>query len=269
MTSEKEERQGRGGWKAVVNDIREQRPEGDCLPEPLPLELEQQLWDYALGLLEADDERQVFRWLAASPRAEETLSRIRRAMAEAGVANPIEAAEADEAPEPAAVIVVRRVRERFRSLLDQLSDELAAAAAVVVNLGNGLVGAAGAAEPRLLGAPAGLTLDAQNHKSGETTPESGVPRIDIPPIAGLAASVIFIAADRTDILVTASDPPVEGRVRLVRLVESAGGLVEEDTGIDGYLRGNEPARLEECPTGILKIIAPDGRQLVVCLGEQP
>lgn len=256
----------------ILNDLRTTVPDETAASDTVSPDVEERLWDYALGLLEPDEERQVFRWLAGSPRAEDTLFRIRQAMAQAGVANPIEAEEADEVVESVQTVVLRRVGQRFRSLLGLLSDELAAAAAIVVNLGDGLVGAmgtVGAAEHEMLETPAAVMLDGKTSEPAAPTQGSGVFRIDIPPVAGLAATVIFVAADRTDILVTTSDPPVEGRVRLVRLIESAGKLVEEDTGITAYLRGPEPARLEECPTGMFKIIAPDGRELVVCLGEQP
>ena len=90
---------------AIVRDILHPIPH-EPLSRPLAPEVEDLLWDYALGLLEPDDQRRVIRLLAASPRAAEALVRTRRSLVDAGVPHPIQSPENELCSE-----VERRLRQ--------------------------------------------------------------------------------------------------------------------------------------------------------------
>lgn len=269
-------RQGHSGLKAVVNDIRAQRHEGDSLA--LPLEVEERLWTYALGLLEPGEERQIFRLLVTNPRAEEILAGIRQAMVQAGIPNPIEDTEAVGAVVPSSVsqsvpvasidrpgigevdvaswstAVVQRVRETLAAM----GKDLSFLAGIAVKLGDGL---AKALEGPSLGEPAPAL---QPVLLGEEAAVSGVrKRVDFAG-DGWQVSVIRISDQRLDLLVSTS-PPAEGQVRLFQLRPEAGQVQDEDTDISARLVNGE-ALLRDCPDrGVFRIILPDDRRIVIAL----
>lgn len=253
------ERQRRRGLEAVAKNILHPLPDDDVqLPTDaagIDDRLQDRLWDYALGLLEPAEERQIIRLLACSPAAEAALAGIRRAMTQAAVANPIEAEQAETSP------IVQQALERIEATLETMGLGLPSMAGVVVNLGDRLV----SAWEGTFGGGKGLAALGTVLEDEQQPEEPALQRIDIGPLHGLAASIIRVSADRLDIEVTASDPPLAGSVRLVRLVASAGKYIEEETGIDAKPTEDGRARLEDCPRGVWRIVASDGRELVVCL----
>jgi len=275
MTSETE-RCRRNGLKAILRDIQDSLPEEDPLPHPVPPEAQEQLWTYALGLLEPDEERQVFRLLAASSRAEDALSQIRQAMAEAGVPNPIAEAEAVE-PSPVAETIsiaasvdrvgigevdgdslIQAATQRVRKTLAAMGKDLSFLAGIAVTLGDGL---AKALEGPRLGEPAPAL---QPVLMGDETGAPGVGnRVDFAG-DGWQVSAIRVSDQRTDLFVHTS-PPVEGRVKLLELRPAAGQPQEQDTGISARLV-NGQALLRDCPhQGVVKIVLSDQRQMVIAL----
>ena len=275
MTSETE-RCRRNGLKAILRDIQDSLPEEDPLPHPVPPEAQEQLWTYALGLLEPDEERQVFRLLAASSRAEDALSQIRQAMAEAGVPNPIAEAEAVE-PSPVAETIsiaasvdrvgigevdgdslIQAATQRVRKTLAAMGKDLSFLAGIAVTLGDGL---AKALEGPRLGEPAPAL---QPVLMGDETGAPGVGnRVDFAG-DGWQVSAIRVSDQRTDLFVHTS-PPVEGRVKLLELRPAAGQPQEQDTGISARLV-NGQALLRDCPhQGVVKIALSDQRQMVIAL----
>jgi len=259
-----------------MSDLRIALPDETAESDAVTPEVEEHLWDYALGLLEPDEERQVFRLLAASSRAEDALSQIRQAMAEAGVPNPIAEAEAVE-PSPVAATIsiaasvdrvgigevdgdslIQAATQRVRKTLAAMGKDLSFLAGIAVTLGDGL---AKALEGPRLGEPAPAL---QPVLMGDETGAPGVGnRVDFAG-DGWQVSAIRVSDQRTDLFVHTS-PPVEGRVKLLELRPAAGQPQEQDTGISARLV-NGQALLRDCPhQGVVKIALSDQRQMVIAL----
>lgn len=255
----------RRGLEAVMRDLADPLPE-EPWPERLPPEVEELLWEYAMGLADPAEEDRAIAIVARSARAEETLAQIRRSMVAARMALPIEVAEA----------VPNRVEslcglawQKVRAVLAALGGELRSLAAVVVNTEDRLIWAQQAPDAgldlrrggtvRLAVQPVLLDLAAE---SGVAEP--GARALEIRGSSGLSATVRRISKDRVDVVITVSDPAAQGTVRMFRLTPEVGGVEEVEVGIGERLREGK-AVFEDCPGGMLRIVAPDGGELSIFL----
>lgn len=248
---------------AMMRDIMHPLPE-EPWPEGLPEEVEELLWDYALGLLEFEEEERVITVLGRSRRAEEALSQIRQSMLAAGMALPIE-------PEtvPGESELLGRAWQKVRGVLSVLGQHLESLAAVVVNTGERLIWSQEepgggldlrrSATVRWAAQPVSLDFGTK----GESEGPAGGP-VEIHGANGLSARVQRISADRVDVLVTVSDPVVEGTIRMFQLVPQERGIEQSELDVGERLREGK-ATFKDCPAGMLKIVAPDGRELTIFL----
>lgn len=235
----------------VVRDIFDPLPE-EPFPGDLPAQVENSLWDYAMGLLEPSEERRVVKLLACSKQAEKRLMHIRGSMKEAGLANPI------EVPAEARVATILEIaQEEANRALVAVGKGLADVAAIVVKLADGLVSAiaehdVAAWQPVMAG-------------EEETAPARvGSPMIPLKPMNGLSGSVIWMPDGQVDIEVRV-EPVAEGQVRLFQWTQTEAGSDWQRTRISGRLKKGR-TRLKGCPEGTLKIVLPDGRETVfLCL----
>jgi hypothetical protein len=248
MATEPEHRRQRS-LQAMIGDVlRRQAP----LTEPLSDEVEDLLWDYAQGLLEPPEENRVIRLLARSPQAEAALAGIRQSLLEAGAPLPIE-------PEPSVLELARR---RSISLIAAMS-EPASLAAVVVNMGDRLMAVVGQAiaGPYLHALEAAPALALGDDEEADQRP---LQRVDIRGGHGLDASIIRLPDNQIDILVKTSNPAATGRVRLLKLEQVGAEVTEQDAVVPEYLASGI-ATLKDCPAGLLRIVVPDGRDLLISL----
>ncbi len=262
MESQKED-YGSRALRVVMRNLIDLLPE-EPWPDRLPEEVEELLWDYALGLLELPEEERVIAILAWSQRAEEALAEIRNAMAEAGMALPIEPGPLSNESE-----LLRRAWQKLRAVLSVLGQQLKSLAAVVANTGNRLIWSQedpgtgldlrGAGLVRWAAQPVCLDFrtDIDSQRLG-----GGIVEIDGP--TGLSAKVHRISTDRVDLIVRVGEPVIEGKARMFQLVPKEAGVEELEVGLGEWLREGE-AKFEDCPAGLLKIVVPDGRELSIFL----
>jgi len=243
-----EQRQRQRLLGRVILDVFDASPE-EPFPGELPAEVEDLLWDYALGLLEPSEERRIIKLLARSEQAEKILVRIRGSIEEAGMANPI------EVPAAARLAMVLEIaQENARQALDAVGLSLSSIAGVVVKLADGLVSAL--EEHRV---PAWQPVMGGEERKGPT--RVGSLTIPLKPKDGLSGSVIRMPDGQVDIEVR-TEPAAEGRVNLFELIQTEAASVWQPTNISDRLRKGR-ARLKGCREGILKIVSPDGREIVL------
>jgi hypothetical protein len=148
---------------------------------------------------------------------------------------------------------------------------LSSIAGVVVKLRDGLVSTMEEwrrTEMVFAGQPVMLGEEQTLGEEQEEPARVSLPTIELKPDDGLSISIIHLPDGQLDIEV-ATEPAMEGRVRLFRLVPIEGGSHEEPTGHSRRLEEGR-AQLRNCPEGILKIAWPDGRETVICVqpGEE-
>lgn len=115
----------------LIRDIRFPIPE-EPFSEELPPKVKTSLWNYALEIATPEEEEQVGRWLAVSPRIQQELLRIRRAMEDAGRRCSM-GEEAEPMPS-----VLRVVWEKVHQWLAELPGLFSSLGAVVIDTAKGL-----------------------------------------------------------------------------------------------------------------------------------
>jgi len=218
---------------------------------------EEQLWCFAKGVLNPSEQKQLMRLIARSPEAQAELVRIRESL-EAAVPEPV-------------VNILEAAKDRIRrafhaigrgqqfdlgaSLITQLRDR------VVAVLGHG------ALEPSL------VPFMDDKRKAEKPVAEAelrGPERIDISGPERLTVSLLSVSAGRVDIRVYTDAALAGQQVELFELERAEGGgeqarlfdsaEIKLETLESGEQRGT--ATFEECPPGVLKIVAPDDREIV-------
>jgi len=202
-----------------------------------------QLWAYALDILEPVEQDQVMKMIAKSEKAQETLKRIRKSISAAGTAT---SAKAD---------LLKRAQTRAKKLLADMGQELSSIAAVIVETKDGLITAFrqagyvfGKPVPVMFGRKAKLGEDYSGAYALQTEEEIKSPQ-------GVKLSIVRVPDRGIDIYVEVTKSPLEGWVKLSRLLAKNGVPKEQDTGIKVRLKDGK-ARLEDCPAGLLKVITP-------------
>jgi len=202
------------------------------IPEPL-------LWAHALNALEIPQREYVLNELARSEKAREMLERIERSIVVA-TARPAS--------------IEASIKKRVIEALARLGQDLSTVAGVVAAKGGRLVAAFGKAlaDPETLAAPA--TLGAA---IGETAPT----RVIGPQ--GMSLAITPRDEDLFEIGV-AIEPAVEGKVALFKFEIQDGELVDRQIGIKRKLQEGHTL-LSDCPTGLIKVVAPDSREIILYL----
>jgi len=203
---------------------------------------EQELWEYACSPPDPAEQDRILLRMVFDPEAQERLGQIRQTIA----------------ADTQRVNVIAAAQERAMQALHALGRELSSVAAVFVMVGNELVTALGVADSpsgRMAFQPVTLGGD----KSGETI---GAPEWLTGP-SGMSVALSPLSAGHFKIAVRI-DPPVEGKVALFKLETKDGKETAKQIGIRATLK-NGHALLPSCPTGVIKITAPDSREMILCL----
>jgi hypothetical protein len=196
---------------------------------PIPQPADEELWAYALNILDPDEEDRVMELIAASEPAQERLARIREAI----------------------------------STAKQMKGKITSVVAAIVRKAGGLV--ADFLQPRcrqielepvLLGEDIGEQVSAEKR---------ALPRVQLETPEGVRLSVVDVKDRGTNIYVEMADKSVEGWVKLFRLVLLEGKQQQKDTGIQGYLKDGR-AELVNCPDGTLRISGPGGLSVDLYVG---
>lgn len=244
------------GLKIMVRDIRSPMSE-EPFGEKIPLEVEKCLWSYALGISSPQEQRQVVRWLAISPRIQQELTRIQQFLQEAGVLSPLAIGEEAESS-PALQQAWQQVLQ-WAQMVPELFGSLAA---VIVDTAERLLWSqeapAGQWDLRSVAdvvVPQPVMMDGSHW--GEFPP-----RIEIRCPEGIQVTVDRIGHGNLHLKVSVAAARVEDRVQLFQLVPSAHGVQQRLFGETVPLQEGK-AYIPECPPGLWKIVVSDGRQ--VCL----
>lgn len=213
---------------------------------------ETQLWAYALNILEPVEQDQVMEMIAKSEKAQHTLARIRESISVAGAAKL--------RPEMSSL---ESARVKARNLLAAMGKELSSITAVIVEMNEGFMTAflqAGYDSGKLV--PQTVRLGDEESKRDISKTYSSCVEIKSPE--GLNLSIVRVPDRGTDIYVEVTNPPFDGKVTLFKLLTANGVVKEENTGIEVRLKDRK-VRLEDCPYGILKVVAPGDRSIKLCL----
>lgn len=201
---------------------------------------EEQLWAYALDMLEPWEQDQVMEMIARSEELQQTVARIRESIAAVA--------------EPSLVIAALA---KAKSALAAMGETLFSVAAVIVREKDGLITAfihpeCDYEEPELVmvgkGEPKQDDLKAKPQVKLKKGNE------------GLNLSIVHVPDRGVDIYLEVTKPPMEGWVRLVQVFAEDGVAKEKDTGIKVHLKDGK-ARLVDCPDGKLKVVAPGDRSI--------
>jgi hypothetical protein len=205
-----------------------------------------QLWAYALDIFDPLEQEQVMNLIVKSEQSQKELARIREAIS--------------------AATVLERARIEAKSLLAAMGQKLTSFAAVVVATKQGLLMAYRNYEEYGFGLPlvpvmAGRDIEQEKDISKQQDSlEMCSPYHEIKSREGVKVSITQIPERGFDIHVEITKPPFEGWIELVRIIVDNGVAREEDTGIKVRLI-DKKARLVDCPTGALKIIASGNRSV--------
>jgi len=232
---------------AVLRYILE--PEG-----PAPRVSEELLWAYALGALQLPEREQVMQQVARSEEVQQRLQQIEESVTVAS--------------RPSEVSVLDTARQRAADVLAKMGEDIASVAAVILDTGDRLVSASAdlaSGEPEVAAAPATLGPNGLGAEGGVPGEVSGQ-KIEKRGPKGLTVVIVRTPNGKIDLHVRLSEAPTEGDVRLLKLVLKEGAVEEQETYLDQPLR-NGRAVLKGCPHGEYKIIAPGGRQMVLCLAS--
>jgi hypothetical protein len=240
---------------------------------------EQLLWACALGVLSIEEEDRVHALIAGDVQAREALARIERSLETEAVQTPAPASMARTAalrgrssagaPCPAPSLAFRVWGATGQALKDAwaaLSLKPEEVVAVFLRRSGGLQARA------LLGAE--VALEPAYLSRGPLSPTAGAEaapgassrkRVRMPD--GTEVSVVCEPGGGFRLIVSLSNRSIQGLVKVRKLVVRNGKPLEEETGVEGRIKDGV-ATLKECPEGALRIFTPDGRSLVVVLGEQ-
>lgn len=210
---------------------------------------EAQLWAYELNILDPEEQVQVMEMIAKSEKAQQILAQIRESISVAKLRPVMSSLES--------------ARVKARNLLAAMGKELSSIAAVVVEMNEGLMTAflqAGYDSGKLV--PQTVRLGDEKSKRDISKTYSSCVEIKSPE--GLNLSIVRVPDRGTDIYVDVTKPPFDGKVTLFKLLVANGVVKEENTGIEVRLKDRK-VRLEDCPYGILKVVAPGDRSIKLCL----
>ena len=213
---------------------------------------DEQLWAYALDIPDPVEQDRVMKMIAKSEQAQKELARIREA---------ISAARSSEV----ATTVLERALTDAESLLAAMGQKLTSIAAVVVATKQGLLMAYRNTKEYGFGLPlepvvVGKEIEHEKDISKQDSLGKCSPYYEINTQEGLKVSINQVPERGFDIHVEIIEPPFEGWIKLVRIVADKGVVREEDAGIKVPLI-DKKARLVDCPTGALRVIAPGDRSV--------
>jgi len=235
---------------AQEDDRRRNRKESLIAEVFISSPSEFQLWSYALDLLDPEEQDRVMEMIARDPEAQRELGRIRDSIASAS-------------RHAATQSFLACARARAETLLKAMGQELSSIAAVLVPdegklaiaFENAAYSILGQAQPVMAGEEETSEL-----RPGAARGKLSSRRIEIRSGADLKVSVVCVPDRGVDLHIETLEPTLEGRVILSRFVDDSRGPREEDTGIVVSLRGGK-GRIEDCPSGLLRLIFPNGRDL--------
>jgi hypothetical protein len=240
---------------------------------------EQLLWAFALGALSIEEEDKVDALIAGDVEAQEALARIVRSLEtqEGRTAAPAstarEAAFGRQSSARAAASAPSLACRVWATTGQALRDAWAAfslkpkeVVAVFLQRPDGLEARA------LLGVevalePAYLSRGHSLPKAGPEVALGASSRKRVRAPDGTEVSVVCEPGGGFRLIVSLTNRSIQGLVKVRRLVLRDGKPLEEETGVEGRLKDGV-ATLKECPEGALRIITPDGRTLVVILGQE-
>lgn len=91
-------------------------------------------------------------------------------------------------------------------------------------------------------------------------------QLDIETKDHLKVSIVNVSEGGTNVFIQVAHEPLKGWLKVVELVAEDGVMKELETGIEVYMKDGK-AEINNCPTGILKVVVPGGRSASFCTDE--
>lgn len=249
MNPESEQRRD----QAIERMLRSLSASGE-LPQPLT---EEDLWEYALGLLEPAEEHEMLTRIACSEEAREELAQIRSSMA-AAASHVASVRALIEGKIARTLAAMKRKPSSLAAVILKHVDGMALAFGTRTAGGEGAVLAHGLLGGETQTSEPGSPTDEQVEEEGVVAK-----RLEISSSVGVVVRLVSRPKGRIDVQVSTSKTAFEGqKARFYKLVAKNAGEEEPALFREGEIHDGT-ATLKGCSHGLLEIVDRDGREMVI------